>query len=269
MRFLSSETKSCKIKASGSGSADGSGSSMRSVGDSEASTAIPADRPGAVDAVMTGSQSPLADATRCPECHTPPHPLDLAGGGNVRCRYCGLWQLNTGESLSPRADDSGVFDRFKLHSPFWQRTSALPAKPNVPPPITRTERIEGDKLSDAPFVPLTSWADILAALNEPHDKPLWKNTEQTRDKILKLNEQHNGPIRRPQGKGTQPSVEKAALMTWWNGLKEHFDVRSDDAEAEAKSARLTVADSHNFGASGTVVPGIDGSVKRKRGTKNE
>lgn len=83
---------------------------------------------------MAGSQSPLTDPTRCPECHTPPHPLDRAAGGNVRCRNCGLWQLATGESVLPRADDSGVLDQFRLHAPYWQPTSALPMTLADPPP---------------------------------------------------------------------------------------------------------------------------------------
>ena len=132
-----------------------------------------------------------------------------------------------------------------------------------------TQQSEGEKPPAGPFIPLTSWSEILAALNEPHGNPVWKNTEQTRDKIRKLNEQHNGPIRLPQGSGTQPSVAKAALMEWWNGLSEHFDSRNDEGKAETESARLTVADSHNYGAAGKVVPGIGGSEKRTRANQGE
>lgn len=123
---------------------------------------------------------------------------------------------------------------------------------------------ERGKPSVGPFVPLTSWSEILAALNEPHGNAVWKNDPQTRDKIRKLNEQHNGPIRLPQGKGTQPSVDKAVLLVWWDGIRGHFDARNDEEEAKSASARLTVAETCNYGRSGTVVPGIEGSVKRTR-----
>lgn len=127
---------------------------------------------------------------------------------------------------------------------------------------------ERTKTAGAPFVPLTSWRDIVAALNglhEPHaGKATWKNDESTRDKIRKLNLQHNGPIKLPTGKGKQPSVDKAALLVWWAGLREHFDARTDEEKAAAESAEYTTADGHKFGASATVVPGIGGSVKRTR-----
>jgi hypothetical protein len=121
----------------------------------------------------------------------------------------------------------------------------------------------------APFVPLTSWNDIFGALNEPHGYAHWKNDAPTRDKIRKLNTEHNGPIVFPKGKGKQPSVDKGALLTWWKSLSEHYDARTEREKAEAESARLTVADSHNYGASGQVVPGIGGSVKRTRAKTTE
>lgn len=128
---------------------------------------------------------------------------------------------------------------------------------------------EGGKPPAPPFVPLTSWSEILAVLNEPHGKAHWKNNEQTRDKVRKLNNQHNGPIKFPPGKGKQPSVDKAALVAWWNGLRDHFDARNDEESAETESTRLTVTDSHNYGVTGTVLPGIGGSEKRTRAKRGE
>lgn len=140
------------------------------------------------------------------------------------------------------------------------------ALPTTLPPAG-TKKSEGGMTQakpEAPFVPLTSWAEIFGALNEPHGKAEWKNNERTRAKIRGLNEQHNGPIRLGSGKGKQPTVDKAALRTWWNELREHFDARSKEAEAEAEAARLTASDTHGFGKTGTVSPGIGGSVKRTR-----
>jgi len=135
---------------------------------------------------------------------------------------------------------------------------------------TGARQSERDKLGNKPqadtFIPLTSWNDIFAALNEPHGTPVWKSTAGNRDKIRNLNEQHNGPIIFTEGKGNQPTVAKAALMTWWGGLSDHFDARIDEQKAEAESTEFAVGDSHNYGATGTVVPGISGSVKAKRTT---
>ena len=116
------------------------------------------------------------------------------------------------------------------------------------------------------FIPLTSWDDILAALNEPHGKAFWKKNVSTRDKIRKLNEQRNGPIVFPPGKGNQPHVDKTALMSWWNETQTQFDARNREAESAAEAARVETADSHKYGATGTVVPSIGGSVKAKRTT---
>jgi hypothetical protein len=118
-------------------------------------------------------------------------------------------------------------------------------------------------------VPLTSWAEIFAALNEPDKTPHWNNTSKHRDTIRKLNKMHNGPICFQPGKGKQPSVDKAALLAWWRGLSEYFDARSDEAAVEDESARASVANSHNYGRTGTVVPEIKGSVKRTRAKGNE
>ncbi|MFO0821979.1 MAG: hypothetical protein U0792_02485 [Gemmataceae bacterium] len=143
------------------------------------------------------------------------------------------------------------------------------APPSTSATPTEPKQSEVEKQPSGPFVPLTSWNEILAALNEPHGKPHWKNDESTRDKIRNLNEQHHGPIRMPRGKGSQPSVDKAALLIWWNGLREHFDARTEEATTEAQSARLTVAESYQHGKSGKVIPGISGSEKQTRAKESE
>jgi len=52
-------------------------------------------------------------------------------------------------------------------------------------------------------------------------------------------------------------------------LRDTFDARNDEASKKAESVSQTVADVHNYGKSGTVVPGINGSEKRTRGKKVE
>jgi hypothetical protein len=164
-----------------------------------------------------------------------------------------LWFLGTSvKPTSPPAETiKSVGDK-----PLAADPTPLPSQLLPPPPV-------------GPFVPLTSWLEIFAALNEPIGKPHWKSTDTARNTIRTLNSKHNGPIIFPPGKGKQPSVNKSALMQWWKGLQEHFDARNEEAESEAESARSTVADTHNYGKSETVVPGINGSVKRARGKGNE
>ena len=145
----------------------------------------------------------------------------------------------------------------ELHDACAAALAALAAKPpGAEPP--------------RPFVPLFGWGDIIGALNHQHadGKAHHKNDERMRDHIRRLNEEFAGPIQFRKGKGTQPSVDKSAFLTWWNGLREQHDARNEQRVAKAESERLTVAESHNYGASGTVLPGIRGSVKATRKGKN-
>jgi hypothetical protein len=70
----------------------------------------------------------LADPSRCPECSTPPNPLDLAAGGTARCRGCGLWGLDTGTCLLPGTDSRCPPVSVCLHAPYWQRLAADPPR---------------------------------------------------------------------------------------------------------------------------------------------
>jgi hypothetical protein len=201
-------------------------------------------------------------------------PLDPTGTpGGLNAILTNLYTRRA--ELFSRADGRGYIDRMLDQLARVPLATNTPAAADPLPVVTAptpngTKQGEGGATKPAaPFIPLTSWNDILAALNEPHGEAVWKNNEQTRDKIRKLNSEHNGPIKFPQGKGKQPSVDKAALVAWWNSLRDHFDARNDEEKAEAESARLTVADSHNYGTSGKVVPGIGGSEKRTRAKSDE
>lgn len=119
-----------------------------------------------------------------------------------------------------------------------------------------------------PFVPLTSWAEIIAALNEPHGKARWKNNERTRDTIRKFNEKHRGPIRLPQGKGMQPEVSKAALLEWWASLESRYQDWKTGERQETKDLDDNLSDAHPYGRSGTVLPGVQGSEKKRRTKKD-
>src|SRR5262249_15528304 len=110
-----------------------------------------------------------------------------------------------------------------------------------------------------------SWAEILTALNEPHGgSAVWKNDEPTRNKIRKLNEEYRGPILFPTGKGKQPSVDRQALLDWWGGLQEEVDGRRVEEERDARDAKLTAGESHNYGRTGTAAPGVGGHIRARR-----
>jgi hypothetical protein len=126
------------------------------------------------------------------------------------------------------------------------------------------ETSKADTLQSEAFHPLNGWAEILAAMNEPNGTTVWKNDETTRDRIRKLNKETNGPIRLPLGRGKRPSVEKNELMNWLAKQKDRFIGSSEEREAADQSENLTIAESHAYGASGTVVPGINGSIRKRR-----
>jgi hypothetical protein len=124
----------------------------------------------------------------------------------------------------------------------------------------------GEEAAREPFVPLMSWSEIFAALNEPHRKTVWENNEQIRAKIRKLNQDFDGPIIMPKVQGGQPQVAKHALIAWWARLEEDFINRAGERAQEATSTRATVSGTHEYGRTGTVVPDIDGHVKKTRKT---
>jgi hypothetical protein len=99
---------------------------------------------------------------------------------------------------------------------------------------------------------LASWLEILIALglrNNPEDK----------QKVARLNEVYNGPIKKP-GQGKQPFADKVKLLDWWNGLEKLVESQAD----RARDARMTVQDTHAYGLDGEVVPEISGQVKKRR-----
>lgn len=99
---------------------------------------------------------------------------------------------------------------------------------------------------------LWSWREILSALELP-------NEDADRGKVSRANKEFGGPIVIPK-RGAQPKVEKGKLLEWWNGLEKSFArIAAHERDREA-----TVSDQHDYGKSGTVVPDIAGSVKKRR-----
>jgi len=111
---------------------------------------------------------------------------------------------------------------------------------------------QGGRMEQAPIEYLMNWREILDELKQ-------KNDQEKRNRIRRLNDMHGGPIIFP-GQGAQPTVDKAKLIAWWNGLEKRLrELEQQQADREA-----TVADQYKHGADGIVVPGIIGGVRKRR-----
>jgi hypothetical protein len=140
----------------------------------------------------------------------------------------------------------------------------LPASGTTASPVA--QRQGGRPATQAAPVPvwLATWGEIFAALNEGAANGRWKNTPQTRRRLLDWNDRHGGPIIPPNGKGTHPRVNRDELLKWMVGLGDDLDHRRVAAEERSEAERLMVADRHPYGSTGIVVPDIGGSVKPSR-----
>lgn len=124
-------------------------------------------------------------------------------------------------------------------------------KKAVPAP-SAPARLGGEQI---PAKLLMNWAQILNSLDLPND-------DTNRHLVRRLNSEHDGPLLFG-GQGSQPKVNKAMLIEWWNGLEERF--REIDERSRDKAA--TVDSIHEYGRSGIVVPEIGGSVKKRRSSR--
>ncbi len=105
----------------------------------------------------------------------------------------------------------------------------------------------------APKAYLFSWKEILAAVG-------MRSSATARRQVRRLNEFFDGPILFPTGRGGQPRTDRAKLMLWWDGLEDVWagmDRRRRDRQA-------TAAESHPYGRTGNVAPGIAGSIRPRR-----
>lgn len=80
---------------------------------------------------------------------------------------------------------------------------------------------------------------------------------------MRLSKTTDGPIS-PPGQGGKVKVVKADLIRWWNSLQERHDESMAEATQAALDQKVTVESKHNFGRAGTVVPAINGAVKKGR-----
>jgi len=112
------------------------------------------------------------------------------------------------------------------------------------------EQQRADNSEVRPAVLLTNWREITNALE-------MKCEEQ--DKVKSLNERFKGPIPKPR-KGSQPVVDKATLLDWWNSLA----VRQQELANHRDSKQLIGEISHAYGRDGKVFPEISGAEKKRR-----
>lgn len=138
-----------------------------------------------------------------------------------------------------------------VHIRNKEKPEAAEPEPNGEKHATSTDPVSQSE-PPKPIHWLLNWREILDALE-------WKNDEEGRRQIARLNKVHHGPII-STGRGGQPKVGKAELIEWWNGLRDKFDV----IEKKKSDARSTVEDRYDYGRDGEVFPDISGHIKRRR-----
>lgn len=106
--------------------------------------------------------------------------------------------------------------------------------------------------SPRPKTYLLNWREILETLS-------LKNDEETREKVRRLNEMHNGPIV-VGGRGQQPKAEKGKLLDWWNDLERRFE----KVEQRNRDKQATTESQYKHGRGEIVVPDLRGHVKKRR-----
>jgi hypothetical protein len=100
---------------------------------------------------------------------------------------------------------------------------------------------------------LMDWRDILITLG-------LTNNDEDKERVRNQNSRYEGPIIFP-GQGASPKVDKIKLLEWWNAL----EIQWETGHSPARDAKPTTDDQYNYSRNGTVVPGISGEVKKRRG----
>ncbi len=127
--------------------------------------------------------------------------------------------------------------------------------------VSKQDQAQPDEVEAAtPSTPkayLWNWTEILDAVKMP-------DTEENRRQVRRLSDIHNGPITVPVS-GGRPVADRTKLIEWWNGLESWFQ----QLQQQRQDQQATVADQYNYGRTGVVIPGIDGSEKKRRSTKKK
>jgi hypothetical protein len=127
--------------------------------------------------------------------------------------------------------------------------------PSTPPLAGEPAQQPPPPAAATPTKYLFGWAEVLSALKQPND-------ETWRERVRRLNELHGGPIL-VTGQGGQPRVAEPRLIEWWNSLERRFE----ESVEQERDRKASVEAQHHYGRDGTVVPEIDGAVKKRRTPK--
>jgi len=142
--------------------------------------------------------------------------------------------------------------------PFAPFVGPSPTATAPPTPTAPTSTGTPPTAPPTPAKILVRWRDIVEAL--PLRETMPQSTyEERRRRLAYLNQRYGGPIQ-TRGKGSQPRVDLAELLDWWNALT----LQVQHAIDRERDAAATLLDQHNYGRAGRVAPSIAGSIKARR-----
>jgi len=118
----------------------------------------------------------------------------------------------------------------------------------------RESPIESATGSPVPKVYLTGWAEITDAVGQRNDDTSVKRIKRLADMV--------GDCPISYG-GKTVLVERDKLIEWWNSIES----RLEELNNRRRDVEETTKQSHSHGRDGEVVPGIAGSVKKRRQRK--
>jgi hypothetical protein len=126
----------------------------------------------------------------------------------------------------------------RLREAVLARPEALPPPPPAPRHI------------------LFGWAEILPAVGRDDDGP-------TRRLVARMNRLLDGPIVRG-GQGARPWAYRDELVPWWHSLRERHEAREQERLQKQLDTATTLQDRYPYARTGTVAPGIAGSIRKSR-----
>jgi hypothetical protein len=149
-----------------------------------------------------------------------------------------------------------------LRQSFSSRNTPEPSAISNSPPITPVSQASQEAGQDDADGTrgnrgwLINWPQIMSEVE-------MDDTEENRRFVREANNSHEGPIIF-RGKGSSPRVKKSKLVAWWEKLED----RLRELEEKRDNVQATVAPQYKYGRDETVIPNLQGHVKkRKRGSQ--
>lgn len=116
-------------------------------------------------------------------------------------------------------------------------------EPPQPPPVAISLRRK-----------LVGYPEILDFLGLDDSRKKW---------LMSCNKRWDGPIQSP-GRGHKPFADEQELKNWYSDLES----KAEEKSRADRDREQTVNEMHEYGKTGTVVPEIGGSVKKRRKRQN-